>query len=181
MDSHQIASLGCKLLGIYALLESIQLFGHIFQMYAFARNDPVFGVFTVLTTTIPFIVMLAFGAVLILNSDGIAYKIKCLKNSGQQPQAVSFKELQTIAFSIVGLVLLVLSIPKMMQIGWNIYAVKSAGDERNVAAILSNTWSFALSTGVQFLIGFILFIGAELFSTLWHKSIKRLKYERNIT
>lgn len=76
---------------------------------------------------------------------------------------------------------LLLSIPKMAQIGWNIYVAKSAGYESNAAEILRNTWRFALAAGVQFLIGFFLFIGAELFSTLWYKSVKRLKYERNIT
>jgi len=125
--------------------------------------------------------MFSFALALIAFSDKFANRMTDLNEKEDSHQGMAFKDLQSIAFSVVGLVLLLLSLPKVAQIGWNIYAVKSAGDERNVAEIVRNTWSFALATGIQFIIGFVLFIGAELFSTLWHKAILRLKHERNIT
>ena len=181
MDKQLIASLGCKFLGIYALLESIPLFGNIFQMYSFASGEPAFGITLVLSTSIPFILMFVSAIALIVFSNRFADKMTGPKSESDLGQSVTFSEMQSIAFSVVGLVLLLLSFPKMVQVGWNIYAVKAAGDERNVAEIARSTWSFALSTGLQFVIGFVLFIGADLFSTLWHKAVQRLKYERNIT
>lgn len=181
MDIHQLASLGCKFLGIYALLESIKLFGNIFQMYSFAGGEPDFGISVVLSTSLPFILMFVSAIALILFSNKFAGKMTDNKRDVNSNNAVSINNFQSIAFSIVGLILIILSLPKMTQIGWNLYAIKSAGDERNITEILHSTWSFALATGVQFVIGFALFIGAELFSSIWSKSVKRIRYERNIT
>ncbi len=181
MDKQLVASLGCKFLGIYALLESIPLFGNIFQTYAFASGEPAFGMALILSTSIPFVLLVSSAIALIVFSNKFANKMIDLEGEENSGQTITFKDLQSIAFSVVGLVLLLLSLPKMVQIGCNIYAVKAAGDERNVAEIVRNTWSFALATGIQFVIGFVLFIGADLFSTLWYKSVKRLKHERNIT
>lgn len=181
MHNRTIASLGCKFLGIYALIKSISLFGQIFQMYSFAKDDSSFGIALIISTSIPSILMLAVAIVLIIGSNRFAEKMVDTKNNQSINQNISTLDLQTIAFSVVGLVLLLMSFPKMMQICWNVYVIKSAGDNRNIAEIISKTWSFALATGVQFIIGFILFIGSELFSSLWHKAVKRLRYERNIT
>ena len=125
--------------------------------------------------------MVATSIGLILCSNRFADKMVDTKDDKSTKQNISSLELQTIAFAIVGLVLLIMSFPKMMQIGWNVHVIKSAGDQRNLTEIIRNTWSFALSTGVQFVIGFILFIGSEIFSSLWYKAVKRLRYERNIT
>jgi hypothetical protein len=181
MNARTIASLGCKFLGIYALIQAIPLFGQIFQMYAFAKDEPAFGIAIVLSTSIPFLLMVTTAIVLFLYSNRIAEKIIAAQKDGPTNNNISSRELQSIAFSIVGLVLLLMAFPKVVQIGWNIYSIKSIGDERTVAEILRKTWSFALSTGVQFVIGAILFIGSELISSLWHKAIKRLRYERKIT
>jgi hypothetical protein len=181
MQIRTIASLGCKFLGIYALIQAIPLFGQIFQMYAFAKDEPPFGLVIVLSTSVPFILMVALAIVLFLYSNRIADIMIVIQKDEPTNNGISSRDLQSIAFSIVGLVLLLMSLPKVVQIGWNVYSIKSLGDESNVSEIIRRTWSFALATGVQFVIGFILFLGSELLSSLWHKAIKRLRYERNIT
>ena len=181
MLKRTIASLGCKFLGIYALIQAIPLFGQIIQLYTFAKDDPLFGIGIVLSTSIPFILMVTAAGVLLFYSNRIADRMIGTGNDEPETQNISAMELQTIAFSIVGLILMLMSFPKMMQIGYNVYAMKSAGDERNVVEIIHRTWSFALATGVQFVIGFILFIGSEIFSSLWRKAVQRFRYERNIT
>ena len=77
--------------------------------------------------------------------------------------------------------MIVLAFPKIIQIIGNVYALKTAGDERNVSELISNIWSYATATGFQFIIGIFLFIGSELISSGWHFIVKRLRYERNIT
>ena len=181
MDIHHLASLGCKFLGIYALLESIKLFGNISQMYSLASSEPAFGISVVLSTSLPFILMFASAIVLVLFSNKLADKMIENKRGQNSTEVVSIDNIQSIAFSILGLVLIVFALPKIIQIGWNLFVIKSAGDERNITQLLQGTWSFAIATGVQFFIGFALFFGAELFSSLWRMSIKRIKYERNIT
>ena len=95
--------------------------------------------------------------------------------------SLPIKEIQSIAFSVVGLVMIVLAIPKIFQIGWNIHSLQSAGDQRNTQELLMQNWSFTLATVIQFAIGIFLFIGSELLSSGWHFVVNRLKYEKNIT
>ena len=179
MDKHSIASLGCKFLGIYTLLESIPLMGNIAQMYAFAYADQESGVFLILSTSIPFVAMVLSAIVFIVFSDKVATKMVGSEIEENPGANLTSKEFQSIAFSIVGLCLLVLSLPKIVQIGWNISTVKSVGDERLIFDILRKTWSYAVAAGVQLVLGFFLFIGADLISTLWHVAKQRLTYEKN--
>lgn len=180
MDKKQIASLGCKFLAIYSIIQSIVLLGSALQISAFAKDDPSFGVVLLLFTFFPFLIMAALGISLLVFSNRFA-QMMVPANSGLITETgLSSKEVQSIAFSVVGLVMLALAIPKILQIGWNVYALQSAGDQRTTQELLQRNWSFTLATGIQFLIGFFLFIGSELLSSAWHFIIKRLKYEKNI-
>jgi len=181
MDKKQIASLGCKFLGIYSIIQSIPLMGNVLQISAFAKDDPSFGVSLFLSTFLPFLIMAALGIALLIFSNRFAQKTVPTNSGINTETGLSTKEVQSIAFSVVGLVLIVLAIPKIFQIGWNVHALQSAGDQRDTHELLKQNWSFTLAAGIQFLIGFFLFIGSELLSSGWHFIIKRLKYEKNIT
>jgi len=103
------------------------------------------------------------------------------EEQAQTKGSFSTKDIQSIAFSVVGLLMIVLTFPKIIQIIGNVHALKAAGDERNVSELISNTWSYVAATGFQFIIGIFLFIGSELLSSVWHFIVKRLRYEKNIT
>lgn len=181
MDKKQIASLGCKFLGIYSIIQSIPLLGNVFQVFAFAKDDSSFGVSLLLSALLPFLMMAALGIGLLVFSDKFAQKMASANFSVNSHNSLSAKDLQSIAFSVVGLVMIALAIPKIFQIGWNVHALQSAGDQRDFQELLRQNWSFTLATGIQFLIGIFLFIGSELLSSGWHFIIRRLKYEKNIT
>lgn len=181
MDKTQIASLGCKFLGIYSLLQSIPLLGNVLQVLAFVKEEASFGVGLFLSALLPFLLMAVLGFALLIFSKKFAQKMVSEDIEKGAASSLSSKEIQSIAFSVVGLVLIVLAIPKIFQIGWYIHSLQSAGDQRNTQDLLMRNWSFTLATGIQFLIGIFLFIGSELLSSGWHFIIKRLKYEKNIT
>ena len=180
MDKIIVASLASKFLGIYALIQSIPLFGSISQLVAFGKDDPSLTFNLILATIIPALLMASSGIVLFTFSNKIARKM-LPEEQDQTKGSLSTKDIQSIAFSIVGLLMIMLAFPKIIQIFGNIYALKTAGDERNVSELISNTWAFATATGVQFIIGIFLFIGSELLSSGWHFIVKRLRYEKNIT
>jgi len=180
MDIIIIASLASKFIGIYALIQSIPLFGTISQLSAFAKEDPSFSFSLVIATVIPALLMASAGVALIIFSNQISRKM-LPKDLPQTNVSISTKEIQTIAFSIVGLLMIVLAFPKIVQIIVSIHALKTAGDERRISELIANTWAFATATGIQFIIGVFLFIGSELLSSGWHVIVKRLRYEKNIT
>ena len=124
--------------------------------------------------------MATAGIVLIVFSTQIARKM-LPKDLPQPNVSLSTKDIQSIAFSVVGLLMIVLAFPKIVQIIMNVHALKTAGDERTVSELIANTWAYVTATGIQFIIGIFLFIGSELMSSGWHFVVKRLRYEKNIT
>lgn len=137
MDKIIIASLASKFLGIYALIQSIPLISSISQLIAFAKDDPLLSFRLIIASIIPALLMATAGMILIIFSTKIA---KMLPE--EQPQtkgSFSTKDLQSIAFSVVGLLMIVLAFPKIIQIIGNVHALKAAGDERNVSELISNT------------------------------------------
>ncbi len=180
MDRKQIAILGCKFLGLYAFIQSIPLMGGIFQVIAFAKDDPALTIGLFIASCVPTIMMAGFGIFLFFYSETFALKMLSNDQINGDFKNPSSKDIQTIAFSIVGLIMVVLAIPKIGQIALNAYSLKSAGDQRNVQQLLSQNWAFTLQTALQFIIGFFLFIGSELLSSAWHFVINRLKHERKI-
>jgi len=181
MDKIQIASLGCKFLGIYSIIQSIPLLGNVLQIFALAKDDTSSGVSLFLSAFLPFLMMATWGVALLIFSNKFAQKMVSANIEEPAGTVLSTKDLQSIAFSIVGLVMIVLAIPKIFQIGWNIHTLQSAGDQRGIQELLMQNWSFTLATVIQFVIGIFLFIGSELLSSGWHFIIRRLKYEKNIT
>ena len=180
MDKIIIASLASKFLGIYALIQSIPLISSISQLIAFAKDDPLLSFRLIIASIIPALLMATAGMILIIFSTKIAKKM-LPEEQAQTKGSFSTKDIQSIAFSVVGLLMIVLTFPKIIQIIGNVHALKAAGDERNVSELISNTWSYAAATGFQFIIGIFLFIGSELLSSVWHFIVKRLRYEKNIT
>jgi hypothetical protein len=168
MEKKQIASLGCKFLGIYAIIQSIPLLGNVFQVFAFAKDDSSFGASLLISAFLPFLLMAFFGFELLFFSNKFAKKMVPANDSVNSDNILSSKDLQVIAFSIVGLFMIVHAIPKIFQIAWNVHALQSAGDQRDTQELLRQNWSFTLATGIQFLIGLFLFIGSELLSSGWH-------------
>ena len=181
MDFKQIASIGCKFLGIYSIIQSIPLLGNIFQVFAFAKEDSSLSSNLVISTALPFFLMAFLGIALFFFSNTFARKMVPLNELGTSDNYFTPKDFQVIAFSIVGILMIVIAIPKIFQIGWNVHALKSAGDQRNIQELMTENLSFALATGIQFIVGFLLFIGSDLLSSGWHFIVRRLKYEKNIT
>ena len=180
MDKIVVASLASKFLGIYALIQSIPLFGNISQLIAFAGDDPSLTLSLILATIIPALLMVMLGIVLIIFSNIIAKRM--LPDEPEHTKgSLSTKDIQSVAFSIIGLLMIVLAFPKIIQIIVNVHALKTAGDERRITELMSSTWAFATATGIQFIIGILLFIGSEILSSVWHFVVDRLKYEKNIT
>ncbi len=178
MDRVIIASLTSKFLGLYTLIQSIPLIGNISQMFVFAGDDPSLNFKSAIAFTTPAISMVVSGLFLIICSNKIAKQM--LPKEIKNPEViVSNKDIQSIAFSVVGLVMIVLAFPKIIQIIGNVYALKTIGDESQVTSIVLNNWTYAIVAGFQFIGGLFLFIGGELLSSGWHFIIKRLRYEKN--
>ena len=81
---------------------------------------------------------------------------------------LSSKNIQSIAFSIVGVILIVIAIPKLVQIGANIQVLANAEEEDTIKNISASTWAYFIGLAAQMFLGILLFFGAKGLSSLWY-------------
>ena len=74
MNKQDLSQIALKLLGIYALLESIQLLGGALSVFAFPDDMPFYRYVMILSTLVPFIILVWSGLFLIRKTDKISTK-----------------------------------------------------------------------------------------------------------
>ncbi len=84
--------------------------------------------------------------------------------SDDDTQAVSTHNIQELAFSVVGIILLVIAIPKLFQISSYIYTSKNT----LIGSFMAGTMIYAIVLIVQCILGIGLFLGGKGLATFWH-------------
>jgi len=175
MSKLHIASLSLKLAGIYSIIQAIPILRFI-DFGFFLKNSNPFETnsgsmfklnYLVIGTFTSFFLLLLIGAILIIFSQSIAKKITKDEEFDNSLSGLSAKDISSIAFSVIGVVLIVIAIPKIAQIGANIQLLKQAGEEVPTKIISASTWAYSIGLTVQAIIGLLLFFGARGLSTIW--------------
>ena len=182
MTHVQIASLSLKILGIYSFIQSIPLIRAFVHAIGFPVDGPPMKLTLILGSCISLVLFFGLGITLIFFSKSIAKRMVSQSEQTVFSKATDTKVLQAIAFSIVGIVMMCLAIPKLFQLAVNISALQQPGIETPMLEkISSDTFAFGVATGVQFIIGLLLFLGCNFLAHIWHLLVERFKYEKNIT
>ena len=182
MSNQQIASLSLRLVGIYSLIQAILMIRPVIHSFGFASEQPSMEATLISGTVIPFILLIILGLILFVGSNRISRSIISQKNSTDIPSELNSKKIQAIAFSILGVILVILSIPKILHVVSNIVALQNAADNSfTIEKLSGDTIALGIGVAVQFLFGIYLFICGHSLSNLWHKIIRRIEYEKNIT
>ncbi len=174
MTQNQIASLSLKVLGIYSIIESIPLLRELSQVFAWRSSqiemeNGTFNANLLLIGIITSVGLLALiGSCLIIFSKFFAKRMIHEEEEINAHTELSAKNIQAVAFSIVGLVMIVIAIPHLVQLAANLQALKSAGSGSVRKDISIGTWAFSISVAVQFIIGVLLFWGGKGLSSIWY-------------
>jgi hypothetical protein len=165
MTDFRIASLVLKIVGIYSLVSSIDLIQPLITAFAMSTTWTNISLLFI-GALVPFLLLIIVGCFFLFYSNKLATKM-ISSDENNIGQELSSQNIQTIAFSIVGLILIVIAIPKLFYIGSNMYAFKKAGDEAVIKNMSLSTYAYAASLIVQFILGLIIFLGAKGLSSLW--------------
>ncbi len=176
MNNIQIASLAFKLAGIFSVIQSIPMLRNINEVIAL-KNSPLFEttsgqahpanyLLIGIITSISLLILL--GIILLVFSNFFARKMFAASTTSSTPETeLTSKNIQSVAFSIVGVILVVVAIPKLVQVGANIQALANAGDQVPTKSISAGTWAYSIGLAAQMLVGILLFFGANGLSSLW--------------
>lgn len=180
MTKQELAEIALKILGIYALLTSIQFIGSFISVFNFPSDGPWIRSLMLISVIAPLLLLLWAGYYLLCRTSRIS--LKYFPEGQIQNINIDAKNLQSIAFSIIGVVLIVTTIPKLSQLGVSIYALSErAKDIGTDYKLERDTIAFGISILCKFILGILLFISGDSITNLWMKIVNRIKYETNIT
>jgi len=166
MTPIQIASLALKLLGVYAIIQSLPILGAFPGMFAF-DDDNVNKLYMFLGSILPCILLFGVGSLLILSSNKLAKKMMGTNDLNTSTSQLSGRNVQTIAFSVLGVALIAWAIPELSKIFANIQLLKNAGDEFPTKGMDIGNKVYAIGLSIQFVVGLVLFFGAKGLSSIW--------------
>lgn len=179
MTIKEFAYLILKIIGIYCIIRGLLSLGSIFlAARMLPGSELVEGEFirlgSFIVTMVPFVLLMLFGFFLLKYTKLVGHMMG-LQETGESTEMVRIKEAQTVAFSIVGVILVATAIPKFFHIvGRAIYdehwRVKMAG----VTAKGFELWTPAnVGTMIELtaltVLGLYLFFQAEGIARLWEK------------
>lgn len=90
MTKSQLASVALKIIGIYSILQAIPILGTIVQTFAFPHGDEFNRLFLILGTSIPFVLLIGIGFVLIVYSAKLVDRVLFPKEKNMRGQTYTF-------------------------------------------------------------------------------------------
>ena len=152
MSKREIASLACKILGIYLIILGINVFFNVFSFSMVMQNNMAYEI--ILNIIYPLMYIL-FGVLLWFLSDRLSVimvKGETYSNEGFDTKA---SDIQRISFSVLGLFFLGSSLPNLVSTIAKIYSTSELPDY---------TTRLLLGAGgaiTQFIVGLGIFLGSQ--------------------
>jgi len=184
MTQRELASVALKLLGVYAVLQAIFYLeaevGFGFFLNKTVLNQTDFGAPAaaglLILGFIPCITAGAIGALLIVRTQWFARRLFRDDRELDLSSTLSSEDVQAVAFAVVGVLVLLLAIPRttevlsqitsMLQIGWS--GVRDM-------QMLFQTYVTTFGVFAQVTLGVLLFFKAQGLAHFWHR-LQRGRY-----
>ena len=163
MTKREVATLALRLSGLYALLQMVMKLDMIpfyvsMTMQGFQSGSGMPGLLVVVIELIPLWLLGCVGCLLMTFAGGFARRLFPDMGDGDANTPVSARHIQAIAFSVVGVVLLVLALPQLA---------------RTVTILVCKhdrvRWSVLVAPGVRLCVGLVLFFGGAGLAAIWHR------------
>jgi hypothetical protein len=173
MTKHELASFALKLLGIYALIESLQLFqwlGGLVYMLKSERGGTVAELWASVVMMIPLLLVAAAGAVLVVFGRDLAPRLVGEDKPLGASSVLTGQDVQAIGFSIVAVLIFLRAIPQIGQAIWMaLDALSQRFDEPVPGRFAQNAFRYGIPALIQLVLAVTLFLQARGLANLWHR------------
>lgn len=179
MTIKELARLSCKVLAVYTLVLAIQSLNHFAILPVSVGDNFPAGVaaLMVMAAFMPSILLLALAAILWFRADRLAGHMAPGENTSWEKPAVTGEDVQVIAFSVVGVMVLAGAVPELFQLVSNLALQRSTQFQPFNETVSVYTVSRATGLAVRLAIGIWLLLGARglagLLKTLREAGLKR--------
>jgi len=171
MTRHELASFALKLLGIYALIESLPLFQSLGGLvYALRSNRPQGGmeVWAYAIMLIPLLLTAAAGAILLVFSRDLAPRLVGEDKPLGISSGLTGRDVQAIGFAVVAVLIFLRALP---QISYGIWAAFDAlrSSEPASGRMAQSFFRHGIPAVIQLVLAVVLFLQARGLADLWHR------------
>jgi len=172
MTKSDIFSLALKILGVYTIIIAISTLRSSFSMIFAYFNNPQYApsmASIIVGSLLPLLILLIVSYYLIKRSDKLSKTIFPNNQSEKVILTLSSVEIQSIAFSIIGVLVIVWALPKLFEIVTQLsYSKIHQGDVFSVRTG-QKLIEYSVDVVIRLALGIYLFIGSKGLSTIWHK------------
>ena len=149
MSKREIASLACKILGIYLIIQGTNVLSGVLSFSIATPNQMAHeSLFNIIFS----LVYILFGVLLWFLSDKLSLiMVKKGENHSNEGSGIEVSEIQRVSFSVLGLYFLGNSLPKLVSTLANVYFMS----ELTPRLILSG------GAIIEFIIGLGIFLGSQ--------------------
>ena len=152
MSKREIASLACKVLGIYLVIQGINVMANVLSISIVTPNQMAPESLT--NIVFPFIFLIIFGVLLWFLSDKLSVSMAKGEIHSNEGLGINASDIQRISFSVLGLFFIGNSLPKLVSTLTNAYAMSE----------LNSTTRLLFGAGgaiTQFIVGLGIFLGSQ--------------------
>ncbi len=168
MTKRELGAFVLKLLGVYAIIQSLPLLGFISSVLVVPRyqSDNLFSRWMFIGISTPFILTAIAGIVLLRYSRSLAFFIVKEDDNVELSTTLSSEDIQAIGFSVAAVLVFLLAIPQLSQFITSLWYAATEGRESIFVRLALQA---GLSAVVQFGLAIILFFRARGLANLWHR------------
>ena len=173
MTKRDIAILSLKLMAIYAIFLAIKNSGYIISFLGEVLKGNlsfISSCVAIVASVVPFIFYCFCAFLLWKYSDALAVGITRDMDTQDSSCAISKTDVQLIAFSIIGLYVLVSGVPNMIAHLVQLVDLYISQSKTGIMPTrqLSGLWSYFIADMFQIVFGLWLFISPSALVRLWH-------------
>jgi hypothetical protein len=173
MTKHELASFALKLLGIYAIIESLPLFqflGGLAYMVRSDKGEAVVEFWPSVIVLVSLLLVAAVGALLIVFSRNLAPLFVGEDGPLGMSSVLTGRDVQAIGFSIVAVLIFLQAIPQIGQAAWTGFYVASRRFSEPVpGGMVQSVFRYGIPAVIQLVLAIVLFLQARGLANLWHR------------
>ena len=177
MKTDDLTIILLRLLGIYCFIESVPAFRDMFQIitlfifeYDSIQHDTLGRIFP-LFSALYGVILIIMGIYLIKSAPELARRMTPGESSDSLILKYESKDIQAVAFSIVGILVILLAVPALWFNLGQLFMWYSddISDVRRDTQTIRTYWMRSIGPLLQMGLGLWLFFGSRGLSRLWHK------------
>lgn len=176
MSRPSLGSFCLKLLGIYALLKSLPILEmHVGYMTSLliepSQQKLVFWSYF-FSALFPFVLYVTAGIILLTLAPRIARLIFRPDEESFLPSTVNIDDLQPIGFSIVAVLIFILTFPKILSFCFHLWHISQMPEQTpadQIATLTGRAFKTGLYALIQLILALLLFFRAQGLANLWHR------------